>query len=163
MLRVCFLPAIAVKRIPRRAVRKRGMKARSRLPGVAPAEGREPRIADGDIGPEGDRIFAGVVSAVLPAAKPCLTDAHRETMNIENPEEALLNVEIALGGVVLDGASVVNSSILPYVRMVVSLIVGKSISKKGLFAKLLKIVSQRSIDGQTTTRYVSRSFDQHPP
>lgn len=132
-------------------------------PTVAPAEGREPRIAGKDTGPEGDPSFPGVASAELPTAKPCLTDSHREATNIENPEEALLNLEISLGGLVLDGASVVNSPILPYVRMVVSLIVGKSISKKELFAGLLKIVSQRSIDQQTSTRYVSRFPDQHPP
>jgi hypothetical protein len=119
------------------------------LPGVDPS---------GD-----DRSFSGVVSAALPAAKPCLTDSHREATTVENPEEALLNLEISLGGLVLDGARVVNSPILPYVRMVVGLIVGKSISKQELFAGLLKIVSQRSIDRQTTTRYVPRFLNQPPP
>jgi hypothetical protein len=47
--------------------------------------------------------------------------------------------------------------------MVVTVIARESISKNELFAGLLKIVSQRSIDQQTTTRYVSRFLDQHPP
>jgi hypothetical protein len=116
------------------------------------------------VGPSGDdRSFPGVVSAELPGTKSCLTDSHREATNIEDPEEALLNLEIWLGGLVLDGASVVNSPILPYVRMVVGLIVGKSISKRDLFAGLLKIVSQRSIDRQTTSRYVPRFLNQPPP
>lgn len=104
-----------------------------------------------------------MVSAELRGAKSCLTDSHREAMTIENPEEALWNLEISLGGVVLDGASVVNSPILPYVRMVVSVIAGERISKEALFAGLLKIVSQRSIDQRASTRYVSRFLDQHPP
>jgi hypothetical protein len=133
------------------------------LPTVAPAEGREPRIAGGDTRPEGDGSFPGMVSAELPAAKPCRTDSHQEATNIENPEQALLNLEISLGGLVLDGASVVKSPILPYVRMVVTVIARESISKNELFAGLLKIVSQRSIDQQTTTRYVPRFHDQHPP
>lgn len=133
------------------------------LPTVAPAEGREPRIAGGDSRPEGDGSFPGMVSAELPGAKPCRTDSHREATNIENPEQALWNLEISLGGLVLDGASVVKSPILPYVRMVVTVIARESISKKELFAGLLKIVSQRSIDQQTTTRYVPRFHDQHPP
>lgn len=126
---------------------------------LSPSDNASPGVA-----PSGDdRSFPDVVSAELPVAKLCLTDSHREATNVENPEEALLNLEISLGGVVLDGARVVNSQILPYVRMAVSLIVGKSISKKELFAGLLKIVSQRSIDRQTATRYVSRFLDQHPP
>ena len=128
---------------------------------LSPSDNASPGVdPSGDVD---DRSFPGVVSAELPAAKPCLTDSHREATNIENPEEALLNLEISLGGVVLDGASVVNSPTLPYVRMAVGLIVGKSISKEELFAGLLKIVSQRSIDQQRTTRYVSRFPDQHPP
>jgi len=133
------------------------------LPAVASAEGREPRIASGDTGPEGNPSFPEVVSAELPTAKPCRNDSHREAANIENPEEALRNLEISLDGLVLDGARVVHSPILPYVRMVVSLIVGKRISKRELFAWLLKIVSQRSIDQQTATRYVLPFLDQHPP
>jgi hypothetical protein len=133
------------------------------LPTVAPAEGREARIAGVDRGLEGDRSLPDLVSPELPAAKPCRTDLHGEATNIENPEEALLNLEISLEGVVLDGASIVKSPILPYVRMVVTLIAKESISKNELFAGLLKIVSQRSIDQQTTTGYISRSLDQHPP
>jgi hypothetical protein len=133
------------------------------LPAASFAEGREPRIVGGDTGAEGDQSFAGVVSPELPGAKSCPIDSHRVATNVENPEEALLNLEISLGGVVLDGASVVNSSILPYVRMVVGVIARESISKQELFAGLLKIVSQRSIDDRARTGYVSRFHDRHPP
>ena len=133
------------------------------LPAVALAEGREGRIVGGDTEPEGARSYASPVSRELSGAKSCLTDSHREATNIENPEEALLNLEISLGGVVLDGASVVNSPILPYVRMAVGVIARKSISKDALFGGLLKIMRQRSIDPQANTRYVSRFLDRHPP
>ena len=68
-----------------------------------------------------------------------------------------------LAGLMLDEASVVNSPILPYVRMVVSLIVEETVSKDQLVADLLKIMRQRSIDNRTRPRYVSRFLNQHPP
>jgi hypothetical protein len=143
--------------------RREGAIPAARLPTVVSAERHETRAFGEDTGHEGDGSLTGVVSAELPGAKSCLTDSHREAMTIENPEEVLWNLEISLGGVVLDGASVVNSPILPYVRMVVSVIAGERISKEELFAGLLKIVSQRSIDQRANTRYVSRFLDQHPP
>jgi hypothetical protein len=68
-----------------------------------------------------------------------------------------------LAGLVLDETSVVSSPILPYVRMAVSLIVGKSIGEDQLVEKLLQIMRQRSIDNRTSAQYVSRFPDQHPP
>jgi hypothetical protein len=144
-------------------MRREGAIPAATFPAVSFADERESRIAGEDTGPGGDPSVVGVVSFELSAVKPCLTDSHREAMSVENPEAALLNLEIALGGVVLDGASVVNSPILPYVRMVVSVIARESIRKEALFAGLLKIVRQRSIDTRTSMQYVSRSLDQHPP
>jgi hypothetical protein len=97
----------------------------------------------------------------LPATKPCLTDSPRGPVNAERPD--VVRGEMPLEGLVLDEASVVNSPMLPYVRMVVSLIVGKSISKDQLVEELLQIVRQRSIDNRTSTQYVSHFLDQHPP
>jgi hypothetical protein len=130
---------------------------------VSSAEGRASRIAGGDTGPEGDRSFSGLVSAESAAAKSYPSDSHREATSLEHPEGALLSLEMSLGGLVLDGASVVNSPMLPYVRMVVSLLVKESISKRELVAELLKIMRQRSIDDRANTRYASRFLDQHPP
>ena len=82
-------------------------------------------------------------------------------MNVERADA--VRGEVPLAGLVLDEASVVNSPILPYVRMVVSLIVEESIGKAQLVEELLQILRQRSIDNRTSTQYVSRFLNQHPP
>ena len=128
---------------------------------VASAERHETRAPGGETGAEGFRSFPEVVCSELPAAKPCLTDSQHDPVNIECPDT--VRGEMPLAGLVLDEASVVNSPILPYVRMVVSLIVEESMGKAQLVKELLQIMRQRSIDNRTSTQYVSRFPDQHPP
>jgi hypothetical protein len=131
------------------------------VPAVVPAERHEPRASGGETEAEGDWGFPEVVCPELPAAKPCLAGSQRDSVNGERPDTA--QGEMPLAGLVLDEASVVNSPILPYVRMVVSLIVEETVSKDQLVADLLKIMRQRSIDNRTRPRYVSRFLNQHPP
>jgi hypothetical protein len=131
------------------------------LPTVARVERHETRACGRETGAEGDRSFPEVVCAELPAAKPCRTDLQRDPVNGERPDA--VQGEMPLGGLVLDEARVVNSPILPYVQMVVSLILGKSVGKDQLVAELLQIMRQRSIDNRTSPLYVSRVLDQPPP
>jgi hypothetical protein len=131
------------------------------LPSVAPAERHETGDSGGDTGAEHDRGFPDVVCPELPAAKPCLTDSQRDLVNIAHWDA--VRGEVSLAGLVLDEASVVHSPILPYVRMVVSLIINDSIGKDQLVRELLQIMRQRSIDNRTSTQYVLRFLDQHPP
>jgi hypothetical protein len=131
------------------------------LPTAARPERHEPRVSGGETEAEGDPSFPEVVCPEFPTAKPCLTDPQRGPVNGECPDA--VQGEMPLAGLVLDETSVVNSPIVPYVRMVVSLIVGKSIGKDQLVAELLKIMRQRSIDNRTSTQYASRFLDQHPP
>jgi hypothetical protein len=130
------------------------------LRSVAPAERHEIRDSGRETGGEHDRSFSDVVCPQLPVGKPCLPD-FRDPVNVERADA--VRGEMRLAGLVLDEASVVNSPILPYVRMVVSLIVGHTVSKDQLVAELVKIMRQRSIDNLTTPRYVSRFLNQHPP
>lgn len=131
------------------------------LPAVVPAERHETRASGGETEAEGDWRFPDVVCPELPTAKPCLTDSQHDHVNVERADAR--RGEMPLAGLVLDEASVVNSPILPYVRMVVSLIVEETVSKDQLVADLLKIMRQRSIDNRTRPRYVSRFLNQHPP
>lgn len=128
---------------------------------VASAERHETRASGGEPRAEGDRSFPEVACPELPAAEPCPTDSQHDPVNVECPDT--VRGEMPLAGLVLDVASVVSSPILPYVRMVVSLIVGKSIGKDQLVEELLQIMRQRSIDNQTSLQYASRLLDQHPP
>ena len=55
------------------------------------------------------------------------------------------HLTLHLDGFVLDEPTLVNSRILPYVRMVASVLEGRTISREELLAALLKRMRQRSI------------------
>ncbi len=114
-----------------------------------------------ETGAEGEGSLPEVVCSELPVAKPCLVDSQHDPVNGERPDT--LRGEMPLAGLVLNEACVVHSRILPYVRMVVSLIAGESIAKDQLVEELLQIMRQRSIDNRTSAPYVLRFHDRHPP
>ena len=73
------------------------------------------------------------------------------------------NLTLPLEGFVLDEPTLVNSRILPYVRMVASLLEGRTISREELIAAVRKRMRQRSIDRLPRREYVLRYLNQHPP
>ncbi len=73
------------------------------------------------------------------------------------------NVALPLEGLLLDEPTLVNSRILPYVRMVASVIEGRTISHDELVAALRKRMRQRSIARLPHREYVLRYLNQHPP
>jgi hypothetical protein len=73
------------------------------------------------------------------------------------------NVTLELDGFVLDEPTLVNSRILPYVRMVASLLEGRTIRREELIAALRKRMRQRSIARAPHREYVLRYLNQHPP
>jgi len=70
---------------------------------------------------------------------------------------------LQLEGFALDEPTLVNSRILPYVRMVASLLEGRTISREELLAALRKRMRQRSIGRAPRREYVLRYLHQHPP
>jgi len=68
-----------------------------------------------------------------------------------------------LEGVVLDESSVVNSPLLPYLRMVVSLIEGMRMSLQQLRDWLCQAWRQHSIARRRRLDYVLAFLNQHPP
>jgi hypothetical protein len=68
-----------------------------------------------------------------------------------------------LDGFVLDEPTLVNSRILPYVRMVVSVFERRIISRDELIATLRKSIRQRSMGRSLRREYVLRYLNQHPP
>ena len=75
----------------------------------------------------------------------------------------LESLTLNLDGFVLDESTLVNSRILPYVQMVVSLLEGRTIHRKELIATLRGSLRQRSIHRLPRRAYVLRYLQQHPP
>jgi len=73
------------------------------------------------------------------------------------------NLTLELDGFVLDEPTLVNSRILPYVRMVASVLERRTISREELIAALLRSMRQRSIARAPRREYVLRYLNQHPP
>lgn len=74
-----------------------------------------------------------------------------------------MTVELRLEGVVLDESSLLNSPMLPYVRMVVSLIEGIELTSREVFHLLRQAMRQHSIAYSRRIDYVLGFLHQHPP
>ena len=82
----------------------------------------------------------------------------------ERPHNELApTVELRLGAVVLNETSLLKSRMLPYVRMVVSLIEGSEFSDQELVRLLRQAMRQHSIARRTRSEYVLRFLHEHPP
>jgi len=71
--------------------------------------------------------------------------------------------ELRLGGVVLNETILLKSRMLPYVRMLVSLIEGIEFSYQELVMLLRQAMRQHSIARRTRSDYVLRFLHEHPP
>jgi len=79
-------------------------------------------------------------------------------------EEALGEVvKLALEGFTLDEVTLVNSSILPYLAMVASVIEARVIRCEELLYVLRRSMRQRGFDRLPRREYVLRFLDQQPP
>ncbi len=74
-----------------------------------------------------------------------------------------MKVELRLEGLVLDESSVAHSPLLPYVRMLVSLIEGVSFSCQAIINLLRRSMRQHSIARRSRAEYVLAFLHQHPP
>ena len=117
--------------------------------------------AGDDLAPSDD--LARDVSFDLQTAKPQSAESQHGSESVEHLEQTPWKVELPLEGLVLDEASVVHSPVLPYVRMVASLIEGRRISLDELVETLRKTMRQRSMAGRTRREYVLHFLNQHPP
>jgi len=73
------------------------------------------------------------------------------------------HVALHLDGFVLDESTLVNSHILPYVRMIASLLEGRTIRLEELLVALRNSLRQRSMGRLLRREYVLRYLNQHPP
>lgn len=74
-------------------------------------------------------------------------------------EHLTLNPE----GFVLDESTLVNSRILPYVRMLVSVLEGRTVSHEELITTLRQRIRQRSLGRLSRREYILHYLNQHPP
>ena len=86
-----------------------------------------------------------------------------ESPSVDTSPAMLEHLTMHLDGFVLGEPTLVNSRILPYVRMVASVLEGRTISREELLAALRKSMRQRSIDRRPRREYVLRFLKQHPP
>jgi hypothetical protein len=73
------------------------------------------------------------------------------------------DVTLTIEGLVLDEPTLVNSSVLSYLAMAVSLIERCPIGREQLLQLLRRSMRQRSIGSLTPRQYVLRYLQQHPP
>jgi hypothetical protein len=94
---------------------------------------------------------------------PAAPDQQAVAANELPHNELAPKVELRLGAVVLNEASLLKSRMLPYVRMVVSLIEGTEFSYQELVQLLRQAMRQHSIANRTRSEYVLRFLHEHPP
>ncbi len=80
-----------------------------------------------------------------------------ETLPTEMP------AELRLDGVLLDEASLSKSPVLPYLRMLLSLIEGVQFGMQELFGLLRQALRQHSIASRKRINYVLHVLRKHPP
>jgi len=86
-----------------------------------------------------------------------------QSPSVNTSPAVLEHLTLHLDGFVLDERALANSRILPYVRMVASVLERRIISREELLAALRKSMRQRSIAGAPRREYVLRYLNQHPP
>lgn len=83
--------------------------------------------------------------------------------NYEPPPDPCPQVDPQWDGVVLDESSVTNSPLLPYVRLMVSLIDGVRLTCRELGELLLRTRRQHRFAFRSRIDYVLRFLQEHPP
>lgn len=128
------------------------------------------RTKDGQAAPNGTAPRPREQSSQLTADSPSADFA--DVTKVDEPptvapsveSEAILeHLTLNLNGFALDVRALVNSRILPYVRMVASVLERRRISRQELIAALLASMRQRSMARAPRREYVLRYLNQHPP
>ena len=107
----------------------------------------------------GERVH-GTAAELELASEPSASPA-----NVARPRESGPRKIVALqvADIVLNELTLANSRVLPYVRMVASLIEGRMINRQELIAALRKRMRQHSIGRRSRREYVLHYLNQHPP
>jgi hypothetical protein len=109
-----------------------------------------------------DTSSSDTTSAVEPSSAPTPHPTDQLTQ-IAFEEAPSKDVQLTLEGFTLDEVTLVNSSMLPYLAMVASVIEGRSIDAEELLHVLRRSMRQRSFDRLPRREYILRFLNQHPP
>ena len=96
------------------------------------------------------------------AEVPAVPESHPQVPPASIPSTDAA-AELRLDGVVLDESSLTNSPVLPYLRMMVSLIEGVHVGIEELLVLLRRALRQHSIASRRRADYVVSFLRQHPP
>jgi len=110
-----------------------------------------------------DASSSDMSSAVEPGSPSAPHPTHQPAQVALGGEAASEDVQLVLEGFTLDEATLVDSSMLPYLVMVASIIEGRTIRREELLYTLRTSMRQRSFDRLPRRDYVLRCHDQHPP
>jgi hypothetical protein len=131
-----------------------GLLASAEQPAIAELVNATRAGGGGELGCELNQVGAEPAHELLPA------DGTLESLS---EKETAADVGSLLEGFVLDEATLVSSSVLPYARMVASLILRRTISPAELLARLRRRLRQHSIGRLSRREYVLRYLNEHPP
>jgi hypothetical protein len=97
--------------------------------------------------------------------KPPLQDIDppSDSPNDDPPDALAESFELCLAGVTLRESTLVNSPMLPYVRLVVRLVESIELGTGELIHLLLEALRQHSMAYRSRTDYVLDFLHQHPP
>lgn len=102
-------------------------------------------------------------SATAANRPSCGHDTPAATADPVEQETSDSGAKLRVAGVVLDEARVVRSPVLPYIRMVASLIEGRHIGLAELIRALRNAVRQHKLARRRRVDYVLQCLNQHPP
>ena len=97
-----------------------------------------------------------------PLAPPGSSGSSHDRLPVQSPEVPI-TVELHSAGIVLDESSVLASPMLPYVRMLVSLLEGVAFRRQDLVQLVHRGMRQHSLRRRTRVDYVLAFLHQHPP
>jgi hypothetical protein len=101
----------------------------------------------------------------VPSTGPLPPDLHRQAPSAKEsrPVASPLPLELRLEGVVLEDSGLASSPMLPYVRMVMSLIEGVELTCGEVVCLLRQSLRQRSFGARRKIDYILGFLHQHPP
>jgi hypothetical protein len=101
----------------------------------------------------------------IPHQEPAVAKPPADGRPVDSPpvDELSVTVRLRVEGVVLDESSVANSSMLPYVRMVIRVLEGVRLTGEELVDLLRRTLRQRSIDDRPRIDKILSFLHQHPP
>lgn len=129
---------------------------RSQIDNVVPCDVDTPLVSP-------EQPVGEASSAPTNAGCPSVELTQKSATGVLEPASSGVNLALPLEGLFLNEETLVNSPVLPYARMVASLIEVRQVSRDELVSVLRKRMRQHSIGHRPHREYVLWHLNQHPP